>query len=78
MRRQNDAGAGHSESEINLYRNNIKDPSKGGKDCRQLVTDEIGYYTGKGYFPEGCCDAEKGTVCFCRARQKAGHVKGEN
>lgn len=42
----------------------FKDYPKGGKDCRQLVADEIDYYTGKGYFPEGCYNTENGTVCF--------------
>lgn len=47
----------------------FKGPPKNGKDCRQMVVNEIRYYTNMGYFPNDCYDAEKRTVCFCRTKQ---------
>ena len=52
----------------------FKEFPKNGKDYRQLVTDEIGYYTGKGYFPEGCYDTEKGIVCFVVRDKKQAYI----
>lgn len=47
----------------------FKGSPKNGKDCRQMVVNEIRHYTNMGYFPNDCYDAEKRTVCFCRTKQ---------
>ena len=46
----------------------FKGSPKNGKDCRQMVVNEIRYYINMGYFPKDCYDAENETVCFCRMR----------